>query len=97
MQQPMVPSANGPMILVRTADNKYGLAPADNPTRLLVSGEGIRAQDDVQVSGPGSQALAYQRFLLTRQGQFAPGNAEPRSATQNKISQEKENKSSEKD
>ncbi|KAK3926255.1 Nucleoside triphosphate pyrophosphatase [Frankliniella fusca] len=55
------------------ASAQYGLAPAGNPTRLLVSGEGIRAQDDVQVSGPGSQALAFQRFLLTRQGQHAPG------------------------
>lgn len=72
-QQTLLPSATGPMILVRTADNKYGLAAASNPTQVIVSGEGIRAHDDVQVSGPGSQGLAFQRFLVARQGQQAPG------------------------
>ncbi|XP_034238957.1 uncharacterized protein KIAA0754-like isoform X2 [Thrips palmi] len=72
-QQTVLPSASGPMILVRTADNKYGLAAASNPTQVIVSGEGIRARDDVQVSGPGSQGLAFQRFLVARQGQQAPG------------------------
>lgn len=71
----------GPMVLVRTADNKYGLAPAAQPSRVLVAGEGIRAQDNVQVSGPGSQALAFQRFLLKGQGgqqltHVAPGRRE---------------------